>query len=82
MQEPSLPKSYTTLTTSRPFHKDGNKGGIILVEVGEDRKKYFIHKDLLAYHSEYFVAALKGPWHEAREKNFLLEDVGVDACTF
>ncbi|KAF3047270.1 hypothetical protein E8E11_004410 [Didymella keratinophila] len=63
---------------TKSFHKDG----VVLVEVGEDRKKYFIHEDLLACHSEYFAAALKGSWREAREKKFLLEDVSVDACTF
>lgn len=68
-----------TLIVSRTCEKDG----IVLVKVteaGGDRKTYFIHKGLLAYHSKYFAAALRGPWIEAEQETFVLEDVSLEAC--
>ncbi|KAL1597396.1 hypothetical protein SLS59_007426 [Nothophoma quercina] len=51
------------------------RSGIVAVEVGPDRVKYYIHEALLVEHSEYFQKALNGPWMEAKGKSF---DVFVD----
>ncbi|KAH3916959.1 hypothetical protein HBI56_168860 [Parastagonospora nodorum] len=39
-------------------------GPMVTVEVGLDRERFLIHKALLVYHSEYFVAATRGPWKD------------------
>jgi len=54
----------------------------VILKIGPDRFKYSIHKALLVYHSEYFRKALEGPWKEAEEGTFNLEDIEPDggAC--
>ncbi|KAF2625439.1 hypothetical protein BU25DRAFT_345683, partial [Macroventuria anomochaeta] len=52
----------------------------VMVEVGPELKKYFVHKPLLTSHSEYFRKALQGSWKEAREGTVSLKD--VDARVF
>ncbi|KAJ4333155.1 hypothetical protein N0V95_009494 [Ascochyta clinopodiicola] len=49
--------------------------GIVVVEIGHDRKKYYLHKALVVFHSEYFRKALQGPWKEAEEGLVRLDDV-------
>ncbi|KAF9693742.1 hypothetical protein EKO04_008147 [Ascochyta lentis] len=51
------------------------RDGVIAVEVGSERVKYYVHKALLEEHSEYFKRALNGPWKEAEEKVVCLDDV-------
>jgi hypothetical protein len=54
--------------------------GVVIVEIGAERKKYCIHKALLVHHSKYFNGALRGSWKEAREGLVTLEDVEPAAC--
>jgi hypothetical protein len=49
--------------------------GTIILEIGPDRLKYYVHKALLVHHSEYFRNALKGPWKEAEGGVVKLVDV-------
>lgn len=49
--------------------------GCVVLEIGPDRKTYYIHKALLSQHSNYFRKALQGPWKEAEEGVFTLDDV-------
>ncbi|KAJ4361300.1 hypothetical protein N0V95_002002 [Ascochyta clinopodiicola] len=51
------------------------RDGVVAIEVGPERVKYYVHKALLEEHSEYFKKALSGPWKEAEEKNVCLDDV-------
>ncbi|KAJ8112973.1 hypothetical protein OPT61_g4788 [Boeremia exigua] len=53
--------------------------GVVTVEVGPDRIKYFVHRTLLEQHSEYFKKALNGPWKEAEDRTVRLEDVDCGA---
>jgi hypothetical protein len=54
--------------------------GIVTIEIGADRKKYCVHKELLTHHSAYFRKALQGPWEEARSGVITLEDVEPAVC--
>jgi hypothetical protein len=54
--------------------------GIVVVEIGPDHIKQFLHKALLIYHSKYFQKALKGEWKEAREGVVVLKDVEPAVC--
>lgn len=54
--------------------------GIVIVEIGPDAKKFYVHKALLMHHSEYFKKALSGTWKEAQEGIVRLHDVEVEAC--
>ncbi|KAF1358728.1 hypothetical protein EJ07DRAFT_156556 [Lizonia empirigonia] len=47
---------------------------VVVVEVGPELKRYTVHKDLLTYHSEYFLKALGGSWKEAQEGVVSLKD--------
>ncbi|KAF9693556.1 hypothetical protein EKO04_008456 [Ascochyta lentis] len=58
-----------------PTIRSANADGIIMIEVGAECRKYYIHKALLVFHSEYFSCALQGPWAEAKEAKVWLEDV-------
>jgi hypothetical protein len=44
------------------------------VEVGPNKKVYTIHKDLLAFYSDYFRAAFHGSFKEATESKITLTD--------
>ncbi|KAF1849865.1 uncharacterized protein K460DRAFT_411672 [Cucurbitaria berberidis CBS 394.84] len=48
---------------------------VVVIEVGPERKKYYLHKALLVHHSDYFRKALEGPWTEAQEGVIKLEDI-------
>ncbi|KAH7084926.1 hypothetical protein BKA63DRAFT_498491 [Paraphoma chrysanthemicola] len=48
---------------------------MVIVEIGPNRMKHYVHKALLQYHSEYFRNALRGPWKEAMDGVVSLEDV-------
>lgn len=50
------------------------------MEIGPQKKNYYIHKALLMQHSEYFRKALQGPWKEAEEGVVRLDDVDYCAC--
>jgi hypothetical protein len=56
--------------------------GVVVVEIGAERKKYHVHKALLVHHSEYFAKALNGSWKEAGEGVVKLEDVEPAVCEF
>lgn len=47
----------------------------IIVKVGPELRKYYIHKDLLTHYSEYFRKALCGVWKEADEGMVCLSDI-------
>jgi hypothetical protein len=53
---------------------------MIVVEIGPDAKKYFVHKALLMHHSKFFKKALTGTWKEAQEGVVRLEDVETEPC--
>jgi hypothetical protein len=40
----------------------------------EDQKSFTIHRDLLVRHSEFFEAALRGEWREARNRTVDLQE--------
>ena len=52
----------------------------VIVEIGRERVKYYVHGPLLAQHSEYFKGALNGSWKEAQEGVVSLEDVDCETC--
>ncbi|KAI4630527.1 hypothetical protein J4E80_001465 [Alternaria sp. BMP 0032] len=52
----------------------------VIVEVGDTKTKYHIHRSLLVEHSDYFKKASNGPWKEAQEGVVKLED--VECSTF
>ncbi|KAI4849945.1 hypothetical protein E4T44_01687 [Aureobasidium sp. EXF-8845] len=49
-------------------------GAYITVEVGSNKKKYIMHKDLLVYYSDYFRAAFNGCFREATDGKITLLD--------
>ncbi|KAF2018157.1 hypothetical protein BU24DRAFT_449675 [Aaosphaeria arxii CBS 175.79] len=51
-----------------------------VVEVGEKKTRFYIHKSLLIENSEFFKKALSGPWEEARTGVVSLAD--VEEATF
>jgi hypothetical protein len=51
------------------------RDGFISVDIGPKLMRTYIHKALLALHSEYFANAMKKPWKEATEGNIVLADV-------
>ena len=53
---------YSSMTDTR--FSAAAAGPMVTVEVGLDRERFLIHKALLVYHSEYFVAATRGPWKD------------------
>ncbi len=42
--------------------------------------KYTVHRAVLIEKSEYFKKALTGPWAEAEERIFRLEDIEENTC--
>ncbi|KAI4652306.1 hypothetical protein J4E93_002505 [Alternaria ventricosa] len=52
----------------------------VIVEVGDTKTRYHVHRSLLVEHSEYFKKALHGPWKEAQDGVVTLED--VESSTF
>ncbi|KAI4937144.1 uncharacterized protein J4E92_001871 [Alternaria infectoria] len=52
----------------------------VIVEVGDTKTRYHVHRSLLVEHSEYFKKALNGPWKEAQDGVVTLED--VECSTF
>ncbi|KAF2709295.1 hypothetical protein K504DRAFT_271438 [Pleomassaria siparia CBS 279.74] len=48
---------------------------VVVIEVGPNKKKYYVHKDLLTHHSEYFYKTLRGSWIENKNQLIALEDV-------
>ncbi|KAH7094591.1 hypothetical protein FB567DRAFT_574567 [Paraphoma chrysanthemicola] len=53
---------------------------VIVVEVGPEHKQFRIYATFLAYHSEYFRNALRGPWKEASERVITIDD--IEPATF
>ncbi|KAH9881253.1 hypothetical protein J1614_001749 [Plenodomus biglobosus] len=51
---------------------------LAVVEVGAEKKKYYIHRQFLMAHSEFFAKALSGPWREAQEGVVKLDDVDCE----
>ncbi|CAO2658682.1 Nn.00g064050.m01.CDS01 [Neocucurbitaria sp. VM-36] len=49
--------------------------GVVILEVGLERTKYYVHSALLTHHSEYFRNALGGPWLEAETGVFKWNDI-------
>ncbi|KAI8933969.1 hypothetical protein NX059_008744 [Plenodomus lindquistii] len=54
----------------------------VVVEIGPEKKKYYLQKSLLAAHSEYFVTAVGGLWKEAQDGVIKLEDVDYETFEF
>ncbi|KAF3007879.1 hypothetical protein E8E13_010949 [Curvularia kusanoi] len=52
------------------------------VLVGEERKRFIVHKDLLTYHSEFFRSALSGNFKEAAEQTVPLPEDDPDTFEF
>lgn len=50
-------------------------GAIITVLVGVEETPFAIHEQILKAKSDYFRAALSGPWKEAEQRSFRFEDV-------
>ena len=55
---------------------------MVVVEIGSMGKKYYLHKSLLVFHSEYFRKALQGSWKEAKEGIVRIDDIEPAECTF
>ena len=53
---------------------------MVIVEVGDTKTRYHVHRSLLVEHSEYFKKALNGPWKEAQDGVVTLEDVESSTC--
>lgn len=66
--------SYANLTSNIALK------GALVVEIGPKRKKFSIHKALLAEHSAFFRGAMRGPWKEAQEGVVTLDDIEPDTC--
>ncbi|KAH4616360.1 hypothetical protein HBH55_208580 [Parastagonospora nodorum] len=81
MRKVYVPRSdLTSKRKTQPPFTDGllksvSLDGTIILEIGPDRLKYYVHKALLVHYSEYFRNALKGPWKEAEEGVVKLVDV-------
>jgi hypothetical protein len=65
--------NYSTSTAARA-------SAIAIVEIGAEKTRFHIHRPLLEKYSEYFKAALNGPWREAEEGVVKLDDVGCGTC--
>lgn len=76
---PSM-QQFLAFASALTFARSFNADDVILVEVGSNDKKDFIHKGLFALHSEYFATALKGPWREAIERKSWVNDVNSGGC--
>jgi len=55
---------------------------IVTVEIGPNGRKYYLHKALLVYHSEFFEKALQGTWLEAEEDIVRLTDFETYECEY
>ncbi|RAR02467.1 hypothetical protein DDE83_008564 [Stemphylium lycopersici] len=53
------------------------RGKVVAIAVGPQKKLYYIHKDLICHHSEYFRTAYSGRWKDSDE-GVALEDVEVE----
>ncbi|KAF9693671.1 hypothetical protein EKO04_008458 [Ascochyta lentis] len=69
----------TTASPKPPAIVSAQADGVVIVEVGPAHKKYYLHKALVVFHSEYFRKALQGSWKEAKEGIVRLEDVESNA---
>ncbi|KAF3047271.1 hypothetical protein E8E11_004478 [Didymella keratinophila] len=56
-----------------------NAGGIVVIEVGEEKRKYHVHKALVFYHSKFFKGAFESSTKEAEED--LIHIGNVDASS-
>jgi hypothetical protein len=54
--------------------------GTVVIEIGPEHKKYYVHRALLIQYSEYFRKALQGPWKEAQNGVVRLEDIDHRVC--
>jgi hypothetical protein len=63
-------KAYFVVSTA-------TKEGMVIVEIGQTQKKYFLHRAILPHHSEYLQKALSGPW-----KDVTLNDVETSTCKY
>ncbi|KAH0378260.1 hypothetical protein KCU92_g8812, partial [Aureobasidium melanogenum] len=50
---------------------------LVTIEVGSEKKKFVIHKDLLTFYSDFFRGAFNGSFIEAAEGKLSLPDVEV-----
>ena len=53
---------------------------IVIIQVGPEHRRYYLHKAFLIHYSEYFRKALSGPWKEAEEGVIPLEDIEPGVC--
>lgn len=51
-----------------------------VINIGPKSVSYYVHKSLLAQHSEYFDRAFSGTWKEAQEGVVTIDDVDCDTC--
>ncbi|KAG9958544.1 hypothetical protein KCU61_g8214, partial [Aureobasidium melanogenum] len=51
---------------------------LVTIEVGSEKKKFVIHKDILTFYSDFFRGAFNGSFMEATEGKLSLPDVEVE----
>ncbi|KAI5251711.1 putative autophagy protein Apg5 [Aureobasidium subglaciale] len=73
---PEAPKATSSLS-KRPTNECF--ASLVTVEVGAEKKRFTIHKNLLCFYSDYFRGAFNGNFKEANEKKISLpdEDLGL-----
>jgi hypothetical protein len=55
---------------------------MVIVEVGPNKIKHYVHNALLVHHSEHFRRALSGTWEEAKEGVVTLEGIEPATCRY
>lgn len=70
----------TVCSSADPINRHAATEGMVILEIGAERRKYFIHKALLTHHSEDFRRALTGDWKERQEGISQLHDVETGIC--
>nr|POE99364.1 hypothetical protein CFP56_52757 [Quercus suber] len=67
-------------TDPRRLHVERKNFGsdVVTLVVGEEERKFVVHKDLLCEHSAFFKAALSEPWKEGQENTVTLPTDDAD----
>ncbi|KAI4960045.1 hypothetical protein J4E86_001664 [Alternaria arbusti] len=71
-------RTYSKNKVAPPLHSVAAQRGIpvhVVVEVGPERKEYYVQKAFLTHHSDYFRKALSGTWKEAKDGVVSLDDI-------
>ena len=53
-----------------------------MIEVGEEKRKYHVHKNLVVYHFKFFKGAFEGSTKEAEEDLIHMDNVDASSGTF